>query len=161
MFVAKNQFYVFFACIAFGGVSGILLSVINLFGVSKNKLIKFIYNVVVLSLIGALFSFYSYKMFFPNVRIYMILGVFAGIYLYHKSFYIILAKILKKIYNISKQKIVKIKRNKNDRNKSKKNDSGNHGRRNIIASNIAFDNGLSNDFNKNRRNSHQALKRTN
>lgn len=148
MFVSKNQFYVLLACIAFGGLSGILLSAINFIGaLFKQKIVKFVCSIIALSLIGILYSFYSYKMFFPNVRVYMVVGVLIGIYLYYKSFYIILAKILKKIYNILGQKIKDIKGKKNDRNKSKKNDSGNNGGRSVVASNITLDNGLSNGFN--------------
>ena len=162
MFVAKNQFYVLLACVAFGGVAGLLLSAINFFGyLTKQKILKFVCGVIALSIIGVLYSYYSYKLFFPNLRTYMLVGVLVGIYLYYKSFYIILAKILKKIYNIFKQKIKNIKGKKNDRNKSKKNDSGNDGGRSIVASNITLDNGLSNGFNKNRRKAHRTLERPN
>lgn len=162
MFVTKNQFYIFLACISFGGGAGFLLSAINCFAfLFKKKTINFICSVLALTIIGVLFSFYSYKMFFPNLRVYMIVGVMIGIYLYYKSFYIILAKLLKKFYNICKQKIKKLKGKENDRNKSKKDDNSNDGGGSASTRNLAIHYGLSNDFNKGRRKSHRPLKRSN
>ncbi len=162
MFVTKNQFYVFIACIAFGGCSGIILSIVNFFAsLTKNKALKFVFSILAMSIIGIIFSTYSHRLFFPNVRVYMIVGVLTGIYLYYKSFYIILAKLVKKFYNICKRKIKKIKGKGYDRIKSKKNDSGNHGRRSIVASNIAVNNGLSDDINSNGKKPYRAFKRTN
>ena len=67
MFVAKNQFYVLLACVAFGGVAGLLLSAINFFGyLTKQKILKFVCGVIALSIIGVLYSYYSYKLFFPT-----------------------------------------------------------------------------------------------
>ena len=160
MFVTKNQFFVFLACITFGGGAGLFLSAINGIGfLFKKRIINFFCSVLALTVIGVLFSQYSYNMYFPNFRIYMIVGVLIGIYLYYKSFYIILAKILKKFYNIIKQKIVRLKGKKNDRNKSKKNDSGNNSRRSVVARDIAINNGLSNGIHKDRRKSNRTLKR--
>ncbi len=162
MFVTQNQLYVFIACVAFGGGCGVLLSIANLLHfLTKNRIVNIVFSVIALSLIGVLFSYYSYKMFFPNVRLYMLVGVMIGIYLYYKSFYILLAKFLKKFYNIYEQKIRKLKGKRNDRIKSKKNDSGDHSRRNIVTGNIVVGNGLSNDFNKGRRKSHRPFKRAN
>ena len=162
MFVTKNQFYVFLSCISFGGCAGLLLSAINGVGfLFKKKTINFICSVLALMVIGVLFSYYSYKMFFPNVRVYMLVGVMIGIYLYYKSFYIILAKLLKKFYNIYKQKIKKLKGKGNDRNKSKKDDNSNDGGGSAPSRNLAIYNGLSNDFNKGRRKSHRPFKRAN
>ncbi len=162
MLVTKNQFFVFIACIAFGGFGGLLLSFVNVLSLLlKKKVVNFIFSIVALSIVGVLFSYYSYAMFFPNARVYMIIGVLIGIYLYYKSFYIILAKILKKFYNICKQKIINRKGKQNDRNKSKKNDSGNHGWRSSIIGDIVVNNDLSDDFNKSGRNTHRPLKRTN
>ena len=148
MFVTKNQIFVFIACIVFGGLSGFLLSAINVFcALIKNRIVKFILSVIAFAIIGVLYSYYSYKMYFPNFRVYMLAGVLLGIYLYYKSFYIILAKFSKKFYNIIKQITTKKKGKGNDRDKSKKNDSGNNRGRGAIANNIAISNGLSNDFN--------------
>lgn len=105
MFVSKNQFFIFLACLSFGGFSGMLLSLI--YGVKyfiKNKVVKIILDIISCSILGALFVIYSYKIYFPNFRIYMFFGVVVGLYLYLKSFHILLANFCKKIYNIIEQK---------------------------------------------------------
>lgn len=140
MFVTKNQIFIFIACVAFGGVSGLLYSIsgaIKFF--FKNKLLKIIFDALISLPIGVLFVVYAHQLNFPNTRGYMLLGVFTGIYLYFKSFYIILAKCAEKIYNICKQK----RKIKNDRNQSKKINRRRHGRRGVTRGNIAVNNGLS------------------
>ena len=105
MFVSKSQFFVFMACVAFGGVSGTLLSVcaaIKFF--IKNNLIKIMPDVIAFLSIAVLFFYYAYFIKMPNLRAYMIVGVFIGIALYFKSLHILLAKYAKKLYNICKEK---------------------------------------------------------
>ena len=84
----------------------------------------------------------------------MPIGVFIGVIAYTKSLHILLAKLLKKFYNICKQKIKKLKGKENDRNKSKKDDNSNDGGGSASTRNLAIHYGLSNDFNKGRRKSH-------
>ena len=142
MFVAKNQIYVFIACIAFGGVFGVFLSassVIKYF--IKNRVVKIIPDVITFALIGATFSGYAYLLKLPNLRAYMLIGVFIGMLLYFKSFHILLAKCAQKLYNVCIEKLKKIKRLKNVRADKRKNsthggkdktiNSGRHGRRSI------------------------------
>ena len=101
MFVTKNQLYVFIACLAFGGGVGGVFSLFSIiFGCAKNKLIKALPFVLISIPLGIAYVFYGYMLKFPNFRLYMIAGVFCGIYLYFKSFHIILAKFVKKFYNI-------------------------------------------------------------
>lgn len=114
MFVTASQFYVFIACVSYGIVSGLLLVVVGVFkNIIKRSYIKAILDVLCFVLIGFGYAIYSYLLGFPNFRAYMFFGVILGIILSNKSFYFILAKCVKKIYNI----IVKTKRKKRDAGK--------------------------------------------
>ena len=101
MFVVKNQLYIFLACLSFGAISGLLFSLSALIKCKiKNKIIRIFPDALVFFITTISYIIYSYFMEFPNLRIYMIFAVFLGLYLYMKSFDIILAKVVKKIYNI-------------------------------------------------------------
>ena len=143
MFVTKSQIFVFIACVAFGGISGIWFSFsgfIKFF--IKKKITKIIIDLIFSLPISALFIIYSYQLKFPNIRAYMLFGLFLGIYLYFKSFYILLAKCAEKIYNICKRK----RKLKNDRNKGKKVNCCGHGGCGSTLGDFARNNGLSTDF---------------
>ena len=148
MFVSKNQFYIFVACFVFGAVCGVVFGLTGIFRrVIKNKIFHFIGDIIFISLFSMLFSIYSYKMEFSNLRAYMLLGVLLGFISYLKSFHIILANLIKKFYNIIKAKIKIQKVKKYDRRKSKKNDSGNNGGGSASARDLARNHGISNNFN--------------
>ena len=105
MFVTKNQIYVFLACVAFGGGAGILFSFSQAISyMIKNKVLKILPSIFAALPLIVVFILYGYNMNFPNLRLYMIIGVFCGICLYFKSFNIILEKYGKKFYNIYKSK---------------------------------------------------------
>ncbi len=148
MFVSKNQFYIFIACFVFGAFCGFVFGTTELFrrGIKK-KVFHFITDLIFVSGFSVLFSIYSYKMNFSNLRAYMFLGVLLGFIAYLKSFNIILANLLKKFYNIIKPKIKRRKVKRHDRRKSKKGDSGNNGRGSAPSNNFARNHGVSNDFN--------------
>lgn len=149
MFVTKNQFCIFVACLAFGGASGLLLSFeMGLKNIIKPKIFKILIDVFYFFILSLCFLFYTYKLNFPNLRFYMLIGVFVGNYMYFKSFHIMLAKFTKKFYNIIVQKIKRNKGRNNDRRKSKKSNSSHNGGRNITTFYSNFNNGLSNDFNQ-------------
>ena len=82
MFASSGQASVFISCVAFGFAGGIIFSLVQ-----------------PLSFIFCEFCIYFS---FPSLRGYMIFGVFVGIFIYFKSFYITIAKINKKMYNIFK-----------------------------------------------------------
>ncbi|MCQ2387653.1 MAG: hypothetical protein MJ066_04335 [Clostridia bacterium] len=103
MFVTKNQFYIFIACIAIGGLFGVLFSLSKVFKKIPIKTVGIITDVFSFVLTGVGFVFLSSVLDFPSLRFYMILGVIAGIFLYMRSFDIMLAKICKKAYNIIKR----------------------------------------------------------
>ena len=111
MFVSKGQIFVFIACVAFGGVSGIVFSFFSVLNfIIKNKIVKHLFDFLAFLIVCFAYVIFAYKMHFPNFRLYMIAGVFAGIYIYIKSFHIILAKFAKKLYNITILKREKIKK---------------------------------------------------
>lgn len=115
MLVTKSQFFVLFACIAFGGVSAVLFSFASIFKkFINNKVIKSIFDIFAFVLISLLFAVYSHILSFPSLRAYMIVGVFLGITCYVKSFHLLLAKIVEIIYNICVRKIHKFKKVRDD-----------------------------------------------
>ena len=146
MFVSKNQFYVFVACVAFGGIAGVVFSIASIFKLPfKNKILLSIPDILSFIVVVFLYVFISDFSRFPTIRFYMPLGVLIGLYLYFKSFNIILAKWLKKIYNICVKKFVKVFY---DGRKSKKTDSCGHGRRSSASSGASNSDGLSVNINR-------------
>ncbi len=146
MFVSSGQIYVFLACFAVGGVSGIFLSVSR--GVKyliKNKIVAVISDITAFLAITLSFIGLSFAFGFPNIRAYMPLGVFLGVIAYMKSFHIILAKLTIMIYNYIITHTGRIIRNANDRRKTKKINSRRRSRRGAFGSDTAIDNGLSVD----------------
>ncbi|MBE7062001.1 MAG: hypothetical protein E7382_05645 [Clostridiales bacterium] len=132
MFVTKNQFYVFVACLAFGCAVGIIFGFSSIIKKRvKNILICAIGDFFAFIITAFLFLIYSFNMHFPSLRVYMFIGVYLGIYIYFKSFNIILAKCAEKIYNIRVKNKIKVK---NDKRKKKKAKSFNNGRGNTLAS---------------------------
>lgn len=127
MFVTENQIFVFIACIAFGGVSGIIFSLLQPVKILfKIKSVAVALDIISFLIVWALFVQYSLMMEFPSIRAYMPIGVFIGLTLYFKSFKIILAKYIQKLYNRCRIIFVKVR---NDRRKNKKIDSRRDGRR--------------------------------
>lgn len=146
MFVSKNQFYIFVACVAFGGIAGVVFSIASIFKLPfKNKILLSIPDILSFIVVVFLYVFISDFSRFPTIRFYMPLGVLIGLYLYFKSFNIILAKSAEKIYNIFKSK--KVKR-KHDRIKIQKAGCCGNSRRNNTSNNIDIRNDLSVSVNK-------------
>ncbi len=118
MFVTSNQIYIFLACVAYGGVSGVIFSI--LFCVKKivkNQFLAFTFDFISFIVVAFGYLLYSYSLKFSDFRIYMPIGVFIGILAYLKSFHILVAKYVKKIYNIIRKIFKKVN---DDRIKSKK-----------------------------------------
>ncbi|MBE7083594.1 MAG: hypothetical protein E7373_03210 [Clostridiales bacterium] len=149
MFVTANQIYVFIACVAFGSVSGIFYSLSSAFKFFiKNKVIKIVFDIFASIVVSFLYVIFSVLIKFPNVRIYMLVGVFVGLILYFKSFHILLAKCAKKIYNIIykyyKAKISNGKKQKSIiRRKNKKVGRCRNGRGSVACRNITVRDDLS------------------
>ncbi len=146
MLVTKNQFYVFIACIAFGAVSGLVFGGLAIFKIAlKNKILRFLLDIVGGIIVGGLFVYYAFKMNFPTLRVYMFVGVLLGLIGYFKSFNILLAKSIEKIYNICKLKKVK---KRNDRIKVQKTNRRRNRRRGYINDNIDIRDGVSVSINR-------------
>jgi site-specific recombinase len=146
MFVTKNQFSVFVACLAFGCMIGVFLSLLNLIKIKvRQKFVEVIIDVVGFVVVAIIFSQYTFSLGFPSIRVYMIVGVLLGIYIYLKSLYILLAKIAKKFYNIIKKKLKSILKAKDERIKTQKNNSSVNRRGSIAVGVLAINNGLSTD----------------
>ena len=144
MFVTYGQIYVFIVCVAIGGLSGILFSLSALLKLwIKNQYFRTIPDIFVFAVLSAVYVFLSYTFGFPNLRAYMILGVFVGIIVYFKSFHILLANCLKKLYNIIRKKVLKVRY---DRVKVKKINSCVHGGRGVANCDIDISNVVSNNF---------------
>jgi hypothetical protein len=146
VFVSKNQFLIFIACLAFGVFSGGILSLIS--GVKfviKQKFINTIIDILAWGALGIAFIAYMYYMNFPNIRFYMLFGVMISIVAYFKSFHIILAKFAKKFYNIIVKKKIGNRDTRDDTKKIRKNSSFNHRRRNFVARNTRNGVGVSTD----------------
>ena len=149
MFVSFGQFYVFFACVAFGGICGVLFSLAAAIKHTfKNVVVKILADTLAFILTSIFYIFYSYSLGFPSIRFYMILGVFVGITAYLKSLHVLLAKMVKKFYNIVKKKIKGFNLVRYVRFKSKKADNSKHGGCGASCSNSPIRNGVSNDFHK-------------
>jgi len=119
MFVSGGQFYVFIACLALGAICGILFSFSAIIKLAiNNKFIRIIPDLSAFIITCIIYVTYSFLLKFPSFRVYMAFGVILGIYLYLKSFHIILAKIIKKAYNIIDEKISRKNKSKHDRRKN-------------------------------------------
>ena len=129
MFVTKNQFYVFVACIGFGMMCGVLLSFTYFFKHSiKNTFVTWVISFLEWVLISFAFMIYAHYLNFPDLRAYMVISVLLSIVLYFKSFHILLAKFAEKFYNIKVKNILGFRKAKNDRKKIQKINSGNNRR---------------------------------
>ncbi len=116
MFVTASQFYVFVACVGFGGACGILFTISAIIKTKINNLIlRIIPDLVAFLITAMLYCFYAFILCFPNFRIYMTVGVLLGILIYFKSFHILLANLLKKLYNIKDKLFTRIKKTKDER----------------------------------------------
>ena len=101
MFVTSAQIYVFISWVAYGVVAGLVLVVNEIIKpFIKFKLLKILIDVFAFVFLSVGYVYYSYKLSFPNYRAYMFFGVIIGVFLSNKSFYLILAKLVKNIYNI-------------------------------------------------------------
>ena len=107
MFVSSGQFYVFLACIGLGGLSGVIFSLFLPLRIVLNSFCRIIVDVISFCIVSVLFVWVSYLLRFPSFRLYMPIGVLIGLFIYAESFNIILAKIIKKLYNIINKKILK------------------------------------------------------
>lgn len=173
MLITKNQIFVFIACISFGGVSGIFLSLAEVLKKPINvKPLKILPDVAAFILIAAAYVVFSFKLNFPSYRIYMTVGVFLGLALYYKSLHVILAKCTQKAYNKTIKRFfefLKTKKGKTkdgkrgkikraERVKVQKTGGRSHGRRSSFSNNTRLGNELSTDSHKQRKTRHSGVR---
>lgn len=139
MFVSAGQFYYFAECLFIGALSG-LISEILLVSVplsSKFAAVGKITDFLRFVVAGAVYFRLSLYFRFPDVRLYMPLGVIVGNALEYVTVHKLLAKYLKTWYN----KFENYLRSKiNDRKKNAKARYGRHGSRRRRA--VSDDSGL-------------------
>lgn len=128
MLVAKNQIFVFIACVAFGGACGVLFTAsafLKFF--IKNRWVKAVPDVAAFTVFSALYVWFAYFFNFPSHRAYMTAGALIGLFIYMKSFHFLLAFRAEKLYNIIVKKACG---RKTERKERENKDVGNHERRN-------------------------------
>lgn len=107
------QIYIFIICLFCGVLSGIVYDVLYiarciLCGVNsaaytvKDRIFIIICDLLYCLVFAAGFIFISVLFGFENLRFYMLLGCAAGAFIYLKSFHIIVAFLMRKVYNITK-----------------------------------------------------------
>ena len=149
MFVSSGQIYVLIACVAFGGICGLIFSFFSLFKfLVKNKLFQAFFDVLAFVITAFLYVVFSCFLKFPNFRFYMIVSVVLGIFLYFKSFGLLLAKTGKKLYNNIRENIQRKNLKKHDRTKGKKNNRRKHNWRSNSGVYTDFRDGMANVQNK-------------
>ena len=105
MHFPSEQFFIFFACLFFGVVSGFPLAIIAFIKYKiNNKLLRILPDVFLFVTLGLIFSLYSYFLGFSNFRFFMYFGVLIGLIIGYKTFNLTLAKCIKRLYNITRKK---------------------------------------------------------
>ena len=150
MFVTSGQFSCFFGAISFGGVFGVLYSLIK--GIKrliKQEKISIIIGgaleIIYFIFMSVCFVKYRYYYQYPSIRVYMLLGVILGLVAYAKSFHLLLAKLGFLVYNRINKFILTKKVKLNDGKKVQKSNRRKHGRRGIVGGDTAIGNAFSNN----------------
>lgn len=144
MFVSSGQIYILIACIAFGGVSGVLFSIAYFVKLlMKNFYIRVVIDILTFAITALVYVVFSFKLSFPNFRFYMVVAVVMGMFIYFKSFGLLLAKLSEKLYNVLR-KIFLRKKSKHDGTKGKKSNRCKHGGRSHSCVHSNFRHGVAN-----------------
>ena len=104
------QFFIFMTCLGCGIVSGVAYDVLYivrcaLCGVEvraytvKDKIFLVVCDLLYCAVFCAMFVFVSVMFGFDNLRLYMLLGCGLGALIYLKSFHVIVAFFVRKVYN--------------------------------------------------------------
>ncbi len=118
MFVTSGQFVFFMLSVSFGISFGIFWGLIRLCFCKTGKIGKAVGDVLFFVFLSISFTYFAYLLKFPAVRLYMIVGILLGIFIYMKSFNIILANVLKKVYNLTISKIIDKKKRGKERERT-------------------------------------------
>lgn len=126
MFVTFNQINFFLLCVAFGILSGVIYEIFYVLTFAfKNQTINGVRDFLFFACLSVLFLFYSVKLSFPNLRVYLCAGVVTGFFFYVKSFHKVVAFFINKSYNFIIRKIKLAKKVKyNDKRKKRKDVKG-------------------------------------
>ena len=115
------QIFIFITCAFCGVISGVVYDILYIARCAvcgihreaftvKDRIFTFACDIVYSLIFAAMFIFTSVMFSFYELRFYMLLGCILGALLYLKSFHIIVAFFVKKVYNkITQRKSEKIK----------------------------------------------------
>ncbi len=130
------QIFIFLTCALCGVCSGIVYDVLYVarafvcgtdkarFTV-KDKIFTCICDLIYFAVFAAMFVFTSVTFEFYSIRLYMLIGCALGAIIYLKSIHLIIAFLIKKVYNsIAKVKLGRGKRH--ERGKTQQNSGGSH-----------------------------------
>ncbi len=130
------QIFIFLSCALCGVCSGVVYDVLYVArtfvcGLDKakftlkDKIFTCICDLIYFAVFAAMFIFTSVTFEFYSIRLYMLAGSAIGALIYLKSIHLIIAFLIKKVYNnIAK---VKLSRGKgNERGKTQQNSGGSH-----------------------------------
>ncbi|MBP5242292.1 MAG: spore cortex biosynthesis protein YabQ [Clostridia bacterium] len=100
-----GQIYVFFCCLLCGAASGVIYDFLYL--VKKfiaGKRVGFSLDVLFFLVFAGIYIFVSVLFNLPPFRLYMFCGCMIGLLIYLKSLHLCLTFVIKKLYNIWKNK---------------------------------------------------------
>jgi hypothetical protein len=104
MFVTANQIFIFLVCIYAGLLSGIVYDFLYVLKLAVGgKWMNIILDIVFFIIFALIYIFVSFLFEFPIFRLYMFFATQLGLFMYIKSFHILIANGAKKIYNKLKQ----------------------------------------------------------
>jgi hypothetical protein len=166
MFVTSGQFIYFLGAVTFGGIFGVLYSVITAVKslIKNQKLCKIlggILEIIFFLFLSVSFLFYRNFYGYPSLRAYMVVGVILGLILYAKSFHLLLAKAGKVVYNRINKFILTKKVLINDGKESKKSNRSGNDRRDTVNSNLAIGNVVPVNKHQRRKERTRRIRRTN
>ena len=114
MQVTFDQFFVFTALFSLGFIFGMVyFFIISPFEKKKSFYLKNIVSIILFIILFLVYQTLSVYYKFPNFRWYMPCSILLGFIVYYKTFRVMLAKLLIKVYNI-----LISKRYSNDRTKT-------------------------------------------
>ena len=136
------QFFIFMTCMLCGIVSGVVYDVLYVVRVVlcgadksaytvKDKIFIAAADILYCLVFAAGFIFTSVMFDFEGLRLYMLIGCLLGALIYLKSFHLIVAFFLKKVYN----KITELKEKNGGRTKAYSDGSGDNRQRDIVDGN--------------------------
>jgi len=104
MFVTANQIFIFLVCIYAGLISGVVYDVLYVLKLAAGgKWTNIILDIIFFIIFSCIYIFVSFLFEFPVFRFYMFFAAQLGLFMYIKSFHILIANGAKKIYNKLKQ----------------------------------------------------------